>query len=222
MLLKPTVYGLHQTERTRLCKWMVYSRATTSAMALRPALGFWVFWVVDMFSFYVVVVVVVGREKGGGDVEGVKTGGFNFCAPAKIARSEPWRGAEGLVTCAFLIRHHMLFCSCDPITFVDSIQLTMTLRKCSLLSLTTRSKILSSRSCRSSRRYISTHTEHDPLRVLFCGADEFSIYSLRALNKIRQEHPDKVASINVVCRKDKRVGRGLKQIRQGLGYPDSH
>ena len=40
--------GLHKTgiAHTRLCRWMVYSRATTSAMALRPALpdaGFLVF-----------------------------------------------------------------------------------------------------------------------------------------------------------------------------------
>lgn len=31
-----TIRGLHQTERTRLCRWMVYSLATTSSMALRP------------------------------------------------------------------------------------------------------------------------------------------------------------------------------------------
>lgn len=31
-----TMCGLHQTERTRLCRWMVYSRATTSWMAERP------------------------------------------------------------------------------------------------------------------------------------------------------------------------------------------
>lgn len=30
------ICGLHQTERTLLCRWMVYSRATTSSMALRP------------------------------------------------------------------------------------------------------------------------------------------------------------------------------------------
>jgi hypothetical protein len=30
------IRGLHQTERTLLCMWMVYSRATTSSMALRP------------------------------------------------------------------------------------------------------------------------------------------------------------------------------------------
>lgn len=34
---EPTIRGLHQTERTLLCRWMVYSRATTSSMALRPA-----------------------------------------------------------------------------------------------------------------------------------------------------------------------------------------
>ena len=31
------IRGLHQTERTLLCRWMVYSRATTSSRALRPA-----------------------------------------------------------------------------------------------------------------------------------------------------------------------------------------
>lgn len=30
------IRGLHQTERTLLWRWMVYSRATTSSMALRP------------------------------------------------------------------------------------------------------------------------------------------------------------------------------------------
>ena len=32
------IRGLHQTERTLLCRWIVYSRATTSSMALRWAL----------------------------------------------------------------------------------------------------------------------------------------------------------------------------------------
>ena len=43
-----TISGLHQTEHTLLCKWMVYSRATTSEMALRPALGFCCLVVLDM------------------------------------------------------------------------------------------------------------------------------------------------------------------------------
>ena len=63
------------------------------------------------------------------------------------------------------------------------------------------------------RRWSSVLT-HDPLRVLFCGADKFSIPSLEALNNIRLASPDKVASIDVVCRPGKLVGRGRKQIRE--------
>ncbi|KAI5275970.1 Formyltransferase [Aureobasidium subglaciale] len=82
------------------------------------------------------------------------------------------------------------------------------------VAYTARSRVFACRSCVLSRRHLSSSSQHDPLRVLFCGADEFSIFSLKALNKIKEEHPDKVASIDVVCRKDKRVGRGLKQIRE--------
>lgn len=53
----------------------------------------------------------------------------------------------------------------------------------------------------------------DPLRILFCGSDPFSIASLRALQRLSKASPHTVQAINVVCRKDKRVGRGLKQIR---------
>ncbi|GAB7352013.1 hypothetical protein MBLNU459_g2530t1 [Dothideomycetes sp. NU459] len=62
------------------------------------------------------------------------------------------------------------------------------------------------------RRGLSIGQTHDPLRILFCGSDEFSVYSLRALDSLRLEQPEKVASIDVVCRTDKRVGRGLKNI----------
>ncbi|KAK8215115.1 Methionyl-tRNA formyltransferase [Zalaria obscura] len=55
---------------------------------------------------------------------------------------------------------------------------------------------------------------HDPLRILFCGADEFSIYSLRALHDLHLRQPSKVASIDVVCKTDKRVGRGLKKTQE--------
>lgn len=65
-------------------------------------------------------------------------------------------------------------------------------------------------------RWTSTATDNDldPLRILFCGADEFSIYSLRALRDSQEKRPDKIDSIDVVCRPDKRVGRGYKQIQQ--------
>jgi methionyl-tRNA formyltransferase len=94
----------------------------------------------------------------------------------------------------------------------------MVLRIAGLASSVARSRFAANWSCGSSRGYLSSSPQHDPLRVLFCGADEFSIYSLKALNKIKKENPDKVASIDVVCRKDKRVGRGLKQIREGSQF----
>lgn len=56
---------------------------------------------------------------------------------------------------------------------------------------------------------------YDPLRILFCGADEFSIYSLRAVQALKEQKPECVSSIDVVCRPDKRVGRGLKKIQEG-------
>ena len=63
------------------------------------------------------------------------------------------------------------------------------------------------------RRWSSTRAS-DPLRILFCGSDEFSIASLQALHREKQAQPDFIMSIDVVCRPPKRVGRGLKQLRE--------
>jgi len=49
-------------QRTRLWRWMVYSRATTSAMALRPVLPADGFLVVVEDMLTVEGVVVVGGE----------------------------------------------------------------------------------------------------------------------------------------------------------------
>ncbi|GFG27914.1 putative methionyl-tRNA formyltransferase family protein [Aspergillus udagawae] len=62
-------------------------------------------------------------------------------------------------------------------------------------------------------RFLATKT-YDPLRILFCGADEFSIASLKALHEEHVKRPDRISSIDVVCRPGKRVGRGLKKIRE--------
>ncbi|KAL4956973.1 formyl transferase [Aspergillus filifer] len=62
-------------------------------------------------------------------------------------------------------------------------------------------------------RCLSTKA-HDSLRILFCGSDDFSIASLQALHAEHVKQPDRIASIDVVCRPGKRVGRGLKQIRE--------
>ena len=64
-------------------------------------------------------------------------------------------------------------------------------------------------------RIYSTQKSYEPLRILFCGSDEFSSASLRALHNERQKDPALIASIDVVCRPGKPVGRGLRTIRKG-------
>lgn len=64
----------------------------------------------------------------------------------------------------------------------------------------------------------SIEKTYNPLRILFCGSDEFSIASLKALHDEHLKWPNRVASIDVVCRPGKRVGRGLKEIREGVLY----
>jgi hypothetical protein len=56
----------------------------------------------------------------------------------------------------------------------------------------------------------------DPLRILFCGSDEFSTASLNSLVDIYKRDKSLIESINVLCRPDKRVGAGLKKINEGL------
>ena len=65
------------------------------------------------------------------------------------------------------------------------------------------------------RRSYATAKVHDPLRILFCGSDEFSITSLQALHAEHVRNESRIASIDVVCRPGKPTGRGLKVIRQG-------
>jgi DNA-binding LacI/PurR family transcriptional regulator len=54
-----------------------------------------------------------------------------------------------------------------------------------------------------------------PLRILFCGSDDFSSSSLRALRDEQIQNPDLIASIDVLCRPGKLSGRSLKTIREG-------
>jgi hypothetical protein len=58
--------------------------------------------------------------------------------------------------------------------------------------------------------------QHDPLRILLCGSDEFSVASLEGLNRIHQERPKVIKSIDVLCKEDQRTGRGLENISQGM------
>ncbi|RFU29656.1 hypothetical protein B7463_g6683, partial [Scytalidium lignicola] len=53
-----------------------------------------------------------------------------------------------------------------------------------------------------------------PLRILYCGSDDFSSASLRALHAEQLRDPQTIASIDVMCRPGKRTGRSLKKIRE--------
>ena len=64
------------------------------------------------------------------------------------------------------------------------------------------------------RSYASPVT-FEPLRILFCGSDEFSVASLRALYKEHERDKALIASIDVVSRPPKPVGRGFKDTREG-------
>lgn len=77
-----------------------------------------------------------------------------------------------------------------------------------------------------SRACFSTNTK-EPLRILFCGSDSYSISCLKALHNEHISSSSNIESIDVVCRPGKPVGRGYKQIRhppirdvaQSLGLP---
>ena len=64
----------------------------------------------------------------------------------------------------------------------------------------------------------TSQTIFEPLRILFCGSDEFSITSLRALHGEFERDKALIESIDVVCRPPKPVGRGLRDVRPGRGF----
>lgn len=67
---------------------------------------------------------------------------------------------------------------------------------------------------RSPARGYSTRAA-EPLRILFCGSDAFSIESLRALHRAQQDTPGLIEAIHVLHRPAKPTGRGLKTLREG-------
>ncbi|KAL8899757.1 MAG: hypothetical protein Q9192_001423 [Flavoplaca navasiana] len=66
----------------------------------------------------------------------------------------------------------------------------------------------------SSQRRLASAKTYDPLRVLFCGSDKFSIVSLQALDRERRLGTGRIASIDVVCRPEKPVRRQLRAVRE--------
>jgi hypothetical protein len=67
------------------------------------------------------------------------------------------------------------------------------------------------------RRYSSAPASIalNPLRILFCGSDHFSIASLRALADAKHKLPALIESIHVAHRPAKPTGRGLKTLTDG-------
>ncbi|KAH8821018.1 methionyl-tRNA formyltransferase family protein [Xylogone sp. PMI_703] len=62
-------------------------------------------------------------------------------------------------------------------------------------------------------RFLSSKVSK-PLRILYCGSDDFSSASLRALHAEQQRDLQSIASIDVMCRPGKRTGRSLKKVRE--------
>jgi len=65
------------------------------------------------------------------------------------------------------------------------------------------------------RRISTAAKTSDPLRILFCGSDDFSCASLEALHAEHLRNPRLVHSIDVFTRPDKPFGRGRKEAREG-------
>ncbi|EMD96592.1 hypothetical protein COCC4DRAFT_205606 [Bipolaris maydis ATCC 48331] len=75
-----------------------------------------------------------------------------------------------------------------------------------------RSLLLSSR-----RHYVPPSCSaslSSPLRILFCGSDDFSVASLRAVVDAKRRVPQLIDSVQVLHRPAKPSGRGLKTLRE--------
>ncbi|KAK1543194.1 formyl transferase [Colletotrichum paranaense] len=73
--------------------------------------------------------------------------------------------------------------------------------------------------CRSGARFYSGAATgagrvSDPLRILFCGSDNFSCAALTALTAERKRNPELIESLEVVVRPSKPSGRGMKNVRE--------
>ncbi|OHE94137.1 formyl transferase [Colletotrichum orchidophilum] len=72
--------------------------------------------------------------------------------------------------------------------------------------------------CRPGPRFYSAATTgaglSDPLRILFCGSDDFSCAALSALHAEKKRNPALIESLDVVVRPGKLSGRGMKSVRE--------
>jgi methionyl-tRNA formyltransferase len=69
---------------------------------------------------------------------------------------------------------------------------------------------------RTAVRWSSSAAAPEPLRILFCGSDDFSCASLTALAEEMKSDPRLISDIHVVTRPDKREGRGMRMRERTL------
>jgi len=74
--------------------------------------------------------------------------------------------------------------------------------------------VVRSLNVRQGRFYGTNSKTSDPLRILFCGSDDFSGTALVALYNEHVSNPSLIESIDVVVRPGKRTGRNLKSVRE--------
>lgn len=77
----------------------------------------------------------------------------------------------------------------------------------------THAKPASCHNCYFSLESSAHKAQSEPLRILFCGSDEQSAACLRALHQESRDGASGIKSIDVVCRPEKRSGRGSKTVR---------
>ncbi|CAG7560141.1 unnamed protein product [Fusarium equiseti] len=87
-----------------------------------------------------------------------------------------------------------------------------------MLSYLNKSRSLLGRNIPQWRRCFSQSTPRrssDPLRILFCGSDEFSCASLRAVHEEHTRNKGLIESLEVMALPPKRTGRGFQHLNQG-------
>ncbi|KAM0344647.1 hypothetical protein ACHAPU_007242 [Fusarium lateritium] len=60
----------------------------------------------------------------------------------------------------------------------------------------------------------TTRYSSDPLRILFCGSDDFSCTSLKAVHEEHSQNKNLIESLDVMVLPPKRMGRGFKTLRE--------
>jgi methionyl-tRNA formyltransferase len=85
------------------------------------------------------------------------------------------------------------------------------------LALLSRLSGARSASSLQSNKHWST-VKFEPLRILFCGSDNFSVAALEALHREFEHDPNFINSIDVVTRTGKWTGPNRKIFTEGMSY----